>query len=61
MTVYIVKSGMLKEFGWDWLNISAFASYENALKFANATKKQIPRRSLGETEDVIIETMFVME
>jgi hypothetical protein len=61
MTVYIVKSGMMKDFGWDWSNISAFASYDNALKFANATKKQIPEEDLGETEDVIIETMIVME
>lgn len=56
--VYIVKSGQLVDFsGWEWLNLKAFSDYEKAREFAKIVKCQIPRKNLGETEDVEIETL----
>ena len=56
--VYIVKSGQLVDFsGWEWLNLRAFTDYENAVAFMKLTVKQIPRKNLGNTEDVELETL----
>ena len=56
--VYIVKSGQLVDFsGWEWLNLRAFTDYDKAVAFMKLTEKQIPRKNLGETEDVEIETL----
>ncbi len=56
MNVYIVRSGQLVDFsGWEWLNLRAFSEYEKAVEFSKAVKRQIPRKNLGETEDVEIE------
>jgi len=58
MNVYIIKSGQLVDFsGWEWLNLRAFSDYDKAVEFSKAVKRQIPRKSLGETEDVEIETL----
>ena len=43
MEVYIVKSGMLKDFvGWEWLNLRAFDSFEKAEAYAETVSNQIP-------------------
>ena len=56
--VYIVKSGQLIDFsGWEWLNLKAFTDYDKAKEFASVVSRQIPAKSLGETEDVHIETL----
>ena len=56
--VYIVKSGQLVDFsGWEWLNLRAFTDYEKAVAFMKMTEKQIPRKNLGNTEDVELETL----
>lgn len=56
--VYIVKSGQLVDFvGWEWLNLRAFSDYDKAVEFMKLVKNQIPRKSLGETEDVEIEEL----
>jgi hypothetical protein len=58
MNVYIVKSGQLVDFsGWEWLNLRAFTNYDKAVAFMKMVQGQIPRKSLGETEDVEIETL----
>ena len=58
MNVYIVKSGQLVDFsGWEWLNLKAFSDYDKAVEFMKLVKRQIPRKNLGETEDVEIETL----
>ena len=54
-SVYVVKSGQLIDFsGWEWLNLKAFTDYDKAVAFSKIVKKQIPRKNLGETEDVEI-------
>jgi hypothetical protein len=59
-SVYIVKSGQLIDLvGWEWLNLRAFTDYDKAVAFSKIVKKQIPRKSLGETEDVEIEELSV--
>ena len=56
MNVYIVKSGQLVDFsGWEWLNLRAFSNYDKAVEFMQMVQNQIPRKNLGETEDVQIE------
>lgn len=56
--VYIVKSGCLVDFsGWEWLNLKAFSDYDRAVEFMKVTERQIPRKNLGVTEDVEIETL----
>jgi hypothetical protein len=56
--VYIVKSGQLVDFsGWEWLNLRAFTDYDKAVEFMKLTEKQIPRKNLGNTEDVELETL----
>ena len=58
--VYIVKSGQLVDFsGWEWLNLRAFTDYDKAVEFMKVVKKQIPRKNLGNTEDVEIEELSV--
>jgi hypothetical protein len=58
MDIYIVKSGSLVDFtGWEWLNLKAFSDYDKAVEFMKIVKRQIPRKNLGETEDVEIETL----
>ncbi len=58
MNVYIVKSGQLVDFsGWEWLNLRAFSDYDKAVEFSKVVQRQIPRKNLGETEDVEIETL----
>ena len=58
MNVYIVKSGQLIDFsGWEWLNLRAFSDYDKAVEFSKVVQRQIPRKNLGETEDVEIETL----
>ena len=58
MNVYIVKSGQLVDFsGWEWLNLRAFTNYDKAVEFSKVVQRQIPRKNLGETEDVEIETL----
>jgi hypothetical protein len=58
MNVYIVKSGQLVDFsGWEWLNLKAFSDYDKAVEFSKVVQRQIPRKNLGETEDVEIETL----
>ena len=56
--VYIVKSGQLVDFsGWEWLNLRAFSDYDKAVEFSKMVERQIPRKNLGETEDVEIEEL----
>lgn len=56
--VYIVKSGSLVDFaGWEWLNLRAFTDYDKAFAFYKMVVNQIPRKNLGETEDVEIEEL----
>jgi hypothetical protein len=56
--VYIVKSGQLVDFtGWEWLNLRAFSDYDKAVEFMKMVQRQIPRKNLGETEDVEIEEL----
>ena len=56
--VYIVKSGMIKDFvGWEWLNLRAFTDYDKALDYMNTVSRMIDLKALGETEDVDIETL----
>ncbi len=56
--VYIVKSGMIKDFvGWEWLNLKAFTDYDKALDYMNTVSRMIDLKALGETEDVDIETL----
>jgi hypothetical protein len=56
--VYIVKSGQLVDFsGWEWLNLRAFSNYDKAVEFMQIVQNQIPRKNLGETEDVEIEEL----
>jgi hypothetical protein len=56
--VYIVKSGALVDFvGWEWLNLRAFTDYDKAVAFMQLVQNQIPRKNLGETEDVEIEEL----
>jgi hypothetical protein len=56
--VYIVKSGCLVDFaGWEWLNLKAFSDYDKAVEFMKLVQRQIPRKNLGETEDVEIEEL----
>jgi len=56
--VYIVKSGMIKDFvGWEWLNLKAFTDYDKAVDFMNTVSRMIDVKALGETEDVDIETL----
>jgi hypothetical protein len=56
--VYIVKSGMNKDFvGWEWLNLKAFTDYDKAVDFMNTVSRMIDVKALGETEDVDIETL----
>jgi hypothetical protein len=56
--VYIVKSGQLVDLvGWEWLNLRAFTDYDKAIKFLKQVEKQIPYKNLGETEDVVLETL----
>ena len=56
--VYIVKSGMLKDFvGWEWLNLKAFTDYDKALQFESAVLKSIKPDAVGITEDTEIETL----
>ena len=58
MNVYIVKSGQLVDFsGWEWLNLRAFTDYEKAVAFMKMVHNQIPRKNLGNTEDVELETL----
>lgn len=58
MNVYVVKSGQLVDFsGWEWLNLKAFSDYDKAVEFSKVVQRQIPRKNLGETEDVEIETL----
>jgi hypothetical protein len=58
MNVYIVRSGQLVDFtGWEWLNLKAFSDYDKAVEFMKLVQRQIPRKNLGETEDVEIETL----
>jgi hypothetical protein len=58
MEIYIVKSGCLVDFtGWEWLNLKAFSDYDKAVEFMKLVRSQIPRKNLGETEDVEIETL----
>jgi hypothetical protein len=58
MDIYIVKSGSLVDFtGWEWLNLKAFSDYDKAVEFMKLVQNQIPRKNLGETEDVEIETL----
>jgi hypothetical protein len=58
MNVYIVKSGQLIDFsGWEWLNLRAFSDYDKAVEFSKVVQRQIPRKNLGETEDVEIEEL----
>jgi hypothetical protein len=58
MNVYIVRSGQLVDFtGWEWLNLKAFSDYDKAVAFMKLVRSQIPRKNLGETEDVEIETL----
>lgn len=58
MNVYIVRSGQLVDFaGWEWLNLKAFSDYNKAVEFMKLVQRQIPRKNLGETEDVEIETL----
>jgi hypothetical protein len=58
MNVYIVKSGQLVDFtGWEWLNLRAFTNYDKAVEFMQIVQNQIPRKNLGETEDVEIEEL----
>ena len=58
MNVYVVKSGQLVDFsGWEWLNLRAFTNYDKAVEFMQIVQNQIPRKNLGETEDVEIETL----
>jgi hypothetical protein len=58
MNVYIVKSGQLVDFaGWEWLNLRAFADYDKAVAFMQLVQNQIPRKNLGNTEDVEIEEL----
>ena len=62
MNVYIVKSGQLIDFsGWEWLNLRAFSNYEKAEEYMKMVENQIPRKNLGETEDVTIETLTLEE
>jgi hypothetical protein len=62
MNVYIVKSGQLIDFsGWEWLNLRAFSNYEKAEEYMKMVENQIPRKNLGETEDVTIETLTLKE
>ena len=62
MNVYIVKSGQLVDFsGWEWLNLKAFSDYDKAVEFSKVVQRQIPRKNLGETEDVEIETLTLEE
>jgi hypothetical protein len=55
--VYIVRSGMQKEFGWEWLNLRAFTDYDKAEEFMWTVEKQIPTDKFGVSEDVDIETL----
>jgi hypothetical protein len=56
--VYIVKSGMLKDFvGWDWLNLRAFTDYDKAIEYKSYVESQIHSDQLGVTEDVEIESL----
>jgi hypothetical protein len=56
MEVYVVKSGMLKDFvGWEWQNLAVFDDNDNAVSFAREVEKQIPIEALDETESVEIE------
>ena len=56
--IYIVKSGSLVDFtGWEWLNLRAFTDYDKAEAFMKMVRNQIPRKNLGETEDVEIEEL----
>lgn len=56
--VYIVKSGMIKDFvGWEWLNLKAFTDYDKAVDYMNTVSRMIDVKALGETEDVDIETL----
>ena len=56
--IYIVKSGSLVDFtGWEWLNLRAFTDYDKAVAFMKMVRNQIPRKNLGETEDVEIEEL----
>lgn len=58
MNVYIVRSGQLVDFsGWEWLNLRAFSDYDKAVEFMKLVQRQIPRKNLGETEDVEIEEL----
>ena len=58
MNVYIVRSGQLVDFsGWEWLNLRAFSDYDKAVEFMKMVQRQIPRKNLGETEDVEIEEL----
>ena len=59
MEVYVVKSGMIKEFGWEWQNLAVFDDNDNAVSFAREVEKQIPIEALDETESVEIE-VFTM-
>jgi hypothetical protein len=56
--VYIVKSGVLKDFvGWDWLNLRAFTDYDKAIEYKCYVESQIHSDQLGVTEDVEIESL----
>ena len=58
--IYLVKSGRLDDFvGWTWLNLRAFDSMADAVRFAATVKEQIKPEAFGETEDVDIETVTV--
>jgi hypothetical protein len=56
--VYIVKSGMLKDFvGWEWVNLKAFIDYNKAKEFQISVEKQIEPEDLGIKEDVYIDAL----
>ena len=56
--IYIVKSGMLKDFvGWEWVNLKAFTNYDKAKEFQTLVEKQIKPEDLGIKEDVYIDAL----
>ena len=56
MEVYVVKSGMLKDFvGWEWVNIAVYDNNDAAVAKARLIEKEIDPEALDETEAVEIE------
>lgn len=59
MEVYLVKSGMLREYGWEWLNLAVYDNNDAAVAKAREVEKEISPEALDETECVEIESFTV--